>query len=127
DDVVLLGAGEILERRAERFGRDDAEVDLKALGGSDRHFRWPAGENLPVADDLTERVHRFGWIGRHDENIEVADRLFAAAVAAGEFKLLNSLALFKMPAKLRDHAIGFCPEQPYAGRFGKTDAFEDGL
>ena len=46
DHVVVLRAGEVLQRRAERLGRHDAQVDLQAAVEPDRHLRVAAADQL---------------------------------------------------------------------------------
>ena len=46
DDVVVLRAGEVLQRGAERLGRHDAQIDLQAAGQADRHLRVAAADHV---------------------------------------------------------------------------------
>ena len=89
-DVVGLRAGEVLQRRAERLGRHDAEVELQAAGQPGRHLRLRRGPSprpgraKPARWSITAAASR-----GHGQEVQVADRLLAAAVAAGGLDLLD--------------------------------------
>ena len=76
---------------------------------------------------MPSAVHCFGRIIGDDENVEIAHGIFAAAITAGEFKLVDAFALAEVPAKLRDHAVRLGPQKPQACGLGEANAFENGL
>ena len=92
DDVVILRAGEVLQGGAERFRRHDAQIDLQAVAGADRHLRVAAGDAPGPLRRISPRRSIAGVrIVGVDENVEIADRLFAAAIAARELDLVDRL------------------------------------
>jgi hypothetical protein len=126
-DVVRFRAGEILQRRAERFGRHHTEVDLKSVGDADRHLGIATGNHLRRFRELSQAVHRGGYIVRDSKNVEIPHSLFAAAVAAGEFELLNALAGLKMFAQRLHKLVRLGPVQPLVGLLGDRHALQDDL
>ncbi len=125
DDVVVLGAGEVLQGGAERFGRHDAEVDLQAAGEPDRKLRVAAADHFGRVVELHQVVHRGGGVFGVDQQVEVADRLAAAAVAAGGLDLPDAFVLAHVGDQLLDDRVGLGPVHPHVGRGGEVDAGED--
>src|SRR2546423_3696104 len=82
--VVLFRAGEVEERRTERPGRDDAQVDLEAALDDDRALCVAARENPLDGRRPGEHLEdRCGIVAR-DDDVDIADRFLGAAEAAGD-------------------------------------------
>jgi hypothetical protein len=89
-DVVGLAAGEIMQRRAKRARLGNPQVDLQATVQDHRHsagaFSGPGGDLLiPV-----QRLDHGRGIAGADQEIQVANRLAAPAIAAGHDHLLDA-------------------------------------
>lgn len=82
-DVVRLRSGEIDERRAERVGVDDTQVDLQPVAEHDARTRLAVREHARDVAAADERVGHRGRIACAHEDVEIADRLAAAPKTAG--------------------------------------------
>jgi hypothetical protein len=90
-DVVLFGAGEVVQGGAEAFRFDHAQVHLQAVAQDDGGAGGPLGEDLlhlVVMDEVLD--HRFWFACRH-QDIQVAHRFLAATVTAGDDDLHDLL------------------------------------
>ena len=94
-DVVRLGAGEVLERRAIGFRRKQAHVDLQAVGEMEADLVLAFGDdvvNAGIGGDVIDRgagvLGRAGRAG--DQQVEVAGGFAAAAERAGRCDFFNS-------------------------------------
>ena len=81
-DVVRLGAGEVLEQVAVRLGRDDAEVEPKALVGDHRRLRVPLRHDLLDPGELGEVLRQRGRVAGRGDDVEVSHLLLEAPHAA---------------------------------------------
>ena len=70
-DVVRLGAGEVVERRPEALGRDDAEVDLETRFEPDRRPALTLLEDLANARSRGEGRDRLCRGSGFDQEVEV--------------------------------------------------------
>ena len=83
-DVVRLGAGEIQQRRAIALLRHGADIDLQAGAQHDGRARRAMGENLGDVLVTDELVADRRPVRRRHQDIEIADGVAAAAIAAGD-------------------------------------------
>src|SRR6266851_5696393 len=95
-DVVLLRAGEVLQRRADALGWHDAQIDLDVGDGDDRRPRITRAEHLLDQRQRRERRHDGLGLCRGDEDVDVAGGLFPAADAARRRDRLHRRALLKL-------------------------------
>src|SRR5438477_113709 len=91
-DVVRFGAGEVLQRRAVRGGLDRAQVHLQPAAQLDRGSGVAFRDHVRHVAVGDEAVHDAGAVVRRDEDVEIADRLAAAPVAAGDRDLTHATA-----------------------------------
>ncbi len=84
-DVVRLAAGEIIQRRAEALLGHDAHVHLQPVAQYDRGARRPGRERRRGFVEPAEGGIDAGAGRRADDDVQVADRLAAAAETAGDF------------------------------------------
>src|SRR6185369_7037157 len=82
-DVVGPGAGEVLQRRAPRFGLDHAEVHLHAATGADGRLGRAAADDLDGVRMTGEGGHEGGGVLGGGQDVDVADRVAYAAERAG--------------------------------------------
>ena len=78
-DVVVRGPGEVDEVRPGLAGRHDHQVDLRAAEDRDRRLRGAGAEDLVDDAQVGEPVDDRRRVRGLDEQVEVADRLAAAA------------------------------------------------
>ena len=110
-DVVLLRAGEVLEQVAVRLGWDDAEVEAEPVVRDHRRLRVALRDDVRDPVELREVVDQRRRVGRGSDDVEVAERLTAAANRAG----LGDLHGCWMLAENRDdgeHGRQSLPEEP---------------
>jgi hypothetical protein len=112
---VFLRSGEVLQRRAERFGRHDPQVDLQAARQPDRHLRIASDQHVRRPGKFGETVHDPVDFRCDDQHVQVAHRLASAAVAAGEFELLDAFAAAQVSAQLGDDLVRLGPVDPLPG------------
>ena len=74
-----------------------------------------------------ELVHRGVRIVGVDEQVEVADRFAAAAVAAGHLDLSNAFHLAHVGEQLLDDFVGVGPIHPHSALCREVDAGENFL
>ncbi len=128
DDVVGLRAGEVLQRRPERLGRHDAQIDLQAAaaaGPTSSSRRGPA--RRPGRGSAARRSIAAGGVAGDDQEVQIAHRLAAAAVTAGR---LPDLPIAGQPSSMwarisLDELVGVGPEDPLVGLGGELQAAED--
>ena len=82
-EVVLLRAGEVLQQVAVALGRDDAQVEAKAIVRDDRRLRRALGHHLGDPGQLREVLRQRLRVAGGGDDVEVAHGLLAAARAAG--------------------------------------------
>ena len=125
-DVVLLRAGEVLQRRAERLGRHRPQIDLHAGRQPQRHLRVAPGEDRADAAERRQAVHRRRDVAGDDEKIEVADGFLAAAIAAGGDDLLDGLAALHVGEDFLHVLVGLDPEDSLLGLGGDVQPLQNG-
>lgn len=87
-DVVFLGAGEVLESEGELGVADGAEIDLEATfsffsdGDADGGFGFALGDDFGDLGELGEVGDDFGGGFGGDDQVEVVEGFFIAAVGA---------------------------------------------
>jgi hypothetical protein len=85
-----------LESCTPGFGLDDAQIDLKRVRDPDAHLGIASDEDFLDRGKLRETVHDlFGCVAR-DQDVQVADSLFATTVAPREFESLDFGSVFEM-------------------------------
>src|SRR5437763_3737980 len=77
-DVVSLRAREVLEKVAERLGRDDAQVEAMPVARDDRRLRVPLRRDVDDPAQAREMPGQVGGIRRARDDVEVAERLLPA-------------------------------------------------
>ncbi len=82
-DVVILGAGEMLQQVPVRLRLDDAQVEAEAVVRDDRRLRVAVCRDLEHPRQLDERRRQRRRIGRGRDHVEVAERLLAPPHRAG--------------------------------------------
>src|SRR6185312_16627947 len=93
-DVVLLRAGEVDEGGAVAFRRHHAQVHLETRAEDDGALGIPGIEDLVHLRIAAEALHDRDGPRGDGEQVDVADRLLASAVAAGH---LQALQLGRLP------------------------------
>ena len=125
DHVMVFRAREVLQRRAERLGRHDAQVDLQPAREPDRELRVAAADHRIDVAELEQVIHHGVGIFGFDQEIEIADRFFAAPVAAGDFDLPDAFELPHVNEQFVDDRIGFGPVHAFVRVGGEIDSGED--
>src|SRR5207253_8261157 len=94
-DVVGLGSREILQRRAVGGGLDGPQVDLQPATQLDRRAGLALRDYLRHLAVRDESIHHAGAVAppRGDEDVQVPDRLAAAAVAPRHLDLPHATAV----------------------------------
>ena len=95
---MLLGAGEVLQSRPERFCGNDAEIDLQLLVMVDpnghRSLGLPRRQHALDTLKADKPLDNPLAVVRNTEDVDVADRLFAPADRAGD---LDTLCAWQAP------------------------------
>ena len=78
-DVVLPGAGEVLERRAVLGGFHDPDVDLQSRGRLHARLGLPRRDDARHARQGARRFHDGSRVVAGDDDVDVADRLLSPA------------------------------------------------
>ena len=99
-DIVRLGAGEIEQRGAVALFRHGADIDLQAGAQHDGRARRAVGENLGDILISHQLVADRRPVLRRDQNVQIAHRVAAAAIAAGHDDAATV-------AQKRDQRLGF--------------------
>ncbi|MNY02699.1 hypothetical protein D3C86_1352810 [compost metagenome] len=81
-DVVLLGAGEVLEGRPPRLGRHHPDIHLELRVGQDGGLGRPSEQDLLDQRQGRQVVEDGVGVVRGDQQVDVPDGLLAAADAA---------------------------------------------
>jgi hypothetical protein len=76
--VVVLGAGEVLQRRAEGPRLDDAQIDRQPVLVTDRGLGRPLRDDLHHRGQGGQRVDHAGRLGGRHQQVDVLDRLAEA-------------------------------------------------
>ena len=79
---MSLGSGEIQQRSAVALRRHDPQIDLQARAQHHRGAGGAMGENLGHILVAQQSVGDRGAIARGRQDVEIADRVAAAAKAA---------------------------------------------
>ena len=108
---MLLGPGEVLERRPKRLGRDHAEINLHAPGPPDARLRLSPEQHIRRFGPGDESFHHCLREVALDENVEVTDCLAAPPQAAGCLDPTGLRAGSKPGDELARNPIGLVPEQ----------------
>ncbi len=120
-----LGAGEVMQRRAVARLRHDAEIDLKAGTQHDGRTRRALGDDvfhLVIGD---ERLHHVDAGLTGHQNVEIADRLLAPPVAAGDDYLFDALDLFEIGDEGRRELLGLPKADARRGLPAMLDFLQD--
>ena len=108
-DIVFLRTCEVLQRSAERFARDHAQVNLQIAVQAYRHLGVAARQSLRHRLERRQAIHHLWCIGRDHQGIQITDRFLAAPVAAGKLQPLHSRAALQMLAQRRHNLVRFRP------------------
>ncbi len=100
-DVVVLGAGEMLEQVSVARRLDDAEVEPQPVVRDDRRLRRPLRCHVDDPVQGAEVVDELLRIGRRRDDVEVAHGLAHAPGRAGR----GDLDRRRMPVELLDHGL----------------------
>ena len=130
DDVVRLGAGEVLHRRAAAFRRNESQVGLVAARQTDAALRVAMAQHSFNPGRLEKRAHQGrrafrGHVGAHCENIDVSTRLAPAAQAADRHELDVGRALAKVPRELCGNRDAIGQQVPAGVLLSLVERFED--
>ena len=91
---MRLGAGEILQRRTEAGGLDDSQVHLESAREPHRGAGVALRGDLCHFTELAEACDEVRRVGAADDDVEIADGLFAPAEAAGHLDGIDASACF---------------------------------
>ena len=124
-DVMLLGAGEVMEREIELLGRHDAQIGLQAI------LEPHAGLRLAVGGDLLdprigdEPIHDRLGLRRGHEEVEVADGLTGTTEGTGGFSERDLRQRAQASENRLGDGGGFVPAVTLTVGDAVLDAFED--
>ncbi len=124
-DIVGLGAGEVVERGAIARPRHHPQIDLRAgaedHGGARRSLRDDA-LHLLIGDEAVDDAR--AALGGH-QDVEVADRLLAAPVAAGDGDVANALLRLQIGGEGLGDLLGVEQAGATLDRAGALELGED--
>ena len=119
-NVMRFAAGEVLHGRAERLGRQKANVHLHAATHAEAHFVFAPRNDVHQPRQLDDVINQFlPWASfaasfAGDQNVEVADGLTSAPQRASRRDLLDSGESAQMLGDLL--RLGFrCVQQKTSG------------
>src|SRR5207237_280738 len=124
-DVVLLRAGEVLQRGAPGVRRYHPQVDLQALGGPYRGLGVAARDDLDHVRQPRERGHERAGVVRGGQDVDVADRLAHAAQRAGVGTAPAAGHAGQLGDDLLGQVQGRVEVYPAAGLLEELDAVQD--
>jgi len=123
---VLLGAGEVLQGRAEGLGRHHAEVDLEVVRAADAHPGFAPLEHGGGLGPASKPVHDRRRVFAIDHDVEVTHRLPAAPPASGSLDLPGRRTLAQPREQVARDVVGLLPEKPRMARIHREgDVAED--
>ena len=88
-------------------------------------FVSPRPMTVASSSNSAELIHRGVGVVGVDEQVDVADRFAAAAVAAGHFHLPDAFQLAHVGEQLLHDLVGVGPVHPLVGLGGQVDAGQD--
>ena len=94
---------------------------------ANRHLGIASDQHVGHAGKLSEAIHHFGDIAGYRQHVQVAHGFAASTKTAGEFQLVDALALEQMFPHRQSYVVGFRPVDPFTGCFGDGHAIEDRL
>ena len=103
------------------LGRYDAQVDLQAVSETHDYLGGAARRHRDRVRKCREAVHHHLGLGRNREEVEVADRFAAAAIAAGHFQSLDCRAILHPSANRLRELVGIGPGESHIDRRGQAD------
>ena len=109
-DVVLLGAGEMLEEVAELLRRDDPQLDCDAVVGDDPRAGVADRAGFEHDVEVRERLPEGARIGGARDDVDVLAGVGPAAQASGQLDpvggRVGAQLLRRSPPRAGAHAIG---------------------
>ena len=123
---MFLGSGEVEPGRPEGCGDDNPEIDLHATRPADARLRPPGGDHVGRVIPAAEVFHDRSRIGRHGDEVDVADRLATPSPTSGGLDPLHRRASPHPGEHFRHDLIGIVPELSlYGGATNEGDVLED--
>ncbi len=125
-----LRSGEILHGRAERFRRQEANVNLHAAAQVKADFVVAAGDHVHerrILSDVGDSVLTSffgGASGAGDKDVEIANRLAAAAQRTGGRDLVNAGIFLEIRGEFFGFGFGGVDEEAAADAAIVLDGFE---
>jgi hypothetical protein len=116
-DVVVLGAGEVLEGSAVAFRGNHPEVHVKALLEAHRGFGGPLAPDLDHPREGHEKIHHPGRVGGDHQEIHVADGFFHPTDGAGDVGPLHFRQALQLLQDLIGNGQNFPQEKPAFAAF----------
>jgi len=105
-DVMLLGAGEVLQDGAEGAVLDDAQVHLDGVLNYDAGLGGAAGQDLLDHGHFGECSHDLLRAAGRGQDVDVAHCLPPPPEAPGNGDMLQALHLSQMGEDLHHHRLG---------------------
>jgi hypothetical protein len=124
-DVVRFGTGEVVQRGAKRDRWNHPEIHLQATiehhGASRRSLRLHLFHAAVRGESCDDGV----WPGGRDENVNIADRILPAAVAAGHLEARYGRTRFQMSEQRLHIGISLVEAPPSGMSVKRGNPVED--
>ncbi len=124
-DVVFLGAGEVVQRRAVAHRRHHPEIHVYARAQPYRGAGGAAGNHLGHLLVGDETLHHPGAAARRDQNVQIPHGVPAAAIAAGHGDRAHPVDALEEGHHGRGCLLGLEPVDPVPRLGHLLDAGED--
>ena len=124
---MFLGPGEILERGAEGFGREQPHVHLHVIRELHADLVFALDQHLSNTGELDEVVSGASEVAARNQQVEVAHGLAAAAQRARRLDALDAFDLADIGRKLLGRVVGGVQPEASRGALKDFEGFQDVL